>query len=378
MGGRGLEDAKRRRSTGKPKYQKVEEGLKAWIADQGLDPGDRLPTEAQLAERFAVSRLTVRHAVGNMVHQGLLSQVQGRGTFYLGSGDKGPASKMVAVVVTYINDYIFPDIIHGIEARLNLEGYAVLLLSTGNDSAKEALAIEAIRRRRVDGLILEPTRSMLPNPNLPLFGQLVQSGIPMVMVHANYDGLSSSSVEVNDMRGGALVAEHLSGLGHRDIGSIIKMDDKQGSRRLQGFIGGLSAHGIVFDASWCQLFTTESKGTVAELYAQRLAKTASDQRPSAVFCYNDEIAVDLIGRLYNLSLSVPGDVSVVGFDDADLASAVPAGLTTVTHPKADMGMKAAEMILEAIAHRETTSYVFDPVLVTRGTTKARALVATWS
>ena len=321
-----------------------------------------------MARDFAVSRLTVRHAVGNLVHQGILSRVQGRGTFFLGSGGEQVPTRMIGVIVTYINDYIFPSIIRGLQERLDAEGYAILLFGTGNDPAKEATAVETVLRRQVDGLIIEPTRSMLPSPNLERFRSLVGSGFPLVMVHATYDDLPGVSVEVDDVGGGEAVANHLADLGHRRIGEIIKMDDKQGSRRLQGVLNGLTHQGIPFDAAWCQFFTTETKRVVARRYAERLDETPVAERPSAVICYNDEIAVDLIQYLYALGLRVPEDVSIAGFDDSDLARAVPVGLTTVVHPKVAMGERLAELVLARVHGCSPEAVVFPATLVARGST----------
>lgn len=355
------------------KYQAVEAGILEWIRTQNLTPGDRLPTEAQIAERFGVSRLTVRHAVGNLVLQGLLSREQGRGTFYRGAATDAKPTKMIAFIATYINDYIFPSIVRGAQERLDREGYALLLFGTGNDPAKEAAAIETIRERKVDGLIIEPSRSMLPNPNVERLKTLIESGLPVVSVHARYDGLDVPAVEVNDVGGGELVAEHLAALGHDQVGMIMKLDDIQGSRRLQGFLAGATTHGLRFHAAWCRLFTTESKRTVARLYVERLVATPLADRPTAVFCYNDEIAIDLIQHLYRVGLSVPDDLSVVGFDDAPLAAALPMGLTTVVHPKVAMGERVAEWILDAIQGRPVVSEVFPSRLVARGTTRPRML-----
>jgi GntR family transcriptional regulator of arabinose operon len=181
--------------------------------------------------------------------------------------------------------------------------------------------------------------------------------------------------EVDDVLGGQLVANHLAALGHQRIGLVIKMDDKQGIRRMQGVIGALSARGIVFSAQWCQFFTTESKRQVAGQYAQRLALVGADDRPTAVFCYNDEIAVDLISHLYRRELRVPEDLAVVGYDDSDLARAVAMGLTTVAHPKAALGERAAAMMLARINQQEVPDHVFVPTLIERGTTMREPAMA---
>jgi GntR family transcriptional regulator of arabinose operon len=210
---------------------------------------------------------------------------------------------------------------------------------------------------------------MLPNPNVERLRALKESGLPIVSVHAGYDGLDVPTVEVDDVGGGQAVAEHLAALGHRRVGLIMKLDDVQGSRRLQGFLSGAVARGIPFDARWCRFFTTETKRAVARRFVERWIGMSADERPTAVFCYNDEIAIDLIQHLYRAGLNVPEDVSVVGFDDAPLAEALPTGLTTVAHPQVAMGEQVAECVLDAIQGRPVLPQRFPAPLVVRGTTR---------
>jgi len=358
----------------KSKYVVVQDALLQWIRTTELAVGEQLPTEDDLAARFRVSRQTIRQAVGNLVTSGVLSREQGRGTFYRGEiryrSPRKDSTKLVGVLVTYLGSYIFPHIIRGIEERLTAQGYAFVLQSTGNDHATEAQALDLLVEQGVDGLIVEPTRSASPNPNRHIYQELLTLGMPIVTTNASYDGVKTSAVLLDDVRGGCLATEHLIAMGHVKIGTIMKLDDKQGANRLQGMLAALSARGLVFQAQWARFLTADIRHNVAESYVEWLIANPPGERPSAVFCYNDEIAVDLISHLYAQDLKVPEDLSVVGYDDSDLARAVAMGLTTLVHPKVAMGERAAEIILQQIGHLDAASYIFAPSLVHRGTSVA--------
>lgn len=357
-----------------PKYQMIRDELLSWIEVRSLVPGDRLPTEADLAEHFVVSRQTIRQAVGELVQKGVLERIQGSGTYYrgrLGSNTERTSSGMIGVITTYISDYIFPHIIRGIEERLSANGYSPLLFSTQNDPKKERKALESLFEKGVDGVIAEATKSAYTNRNADLLYQLEERNIPIVMLHATYPDLSVPLVEVDDRYGGYLATKHLVDLGHTRIGAILKMDDRQGLRRMEGYLRALSESGRTFNSDAVAFYATEEGDSVVSSYGMRIMQLEPAARPTAVFCYNDTIATELISELGNKGLVVPRDISIIGFDDAPLASRSHPPLTTIEHPKYDMGVQAGDLILQLMKHEETIQrvYTFTPKLIIRASTQ---------
>ncbi len=357
-----------------PKYQVIKDTLLSWGKEGQLTPGSKLPIEGELAKIFSASRQTVRQAVGELVQEGILERKQGSGT-YLRDRRTNSASPtveaqyIIGVITTYISDYIFPHIIRGIEERLSIDGYSPLLFSTQNDPQKERRALEAILARSVDGVIVEPTKSAVTSTNGDLFAELQTRGIPVVMLHATYDELDVPKIEVNDHLGAVLATEHLISLGHTKIGGIMKIDDKQGMRRFEGFLHA----GGTFTNDLMSFYTTEGQLLVCQQYVDRLMKMTPTERPTAVFCYNDAIASDFIVKLRERGFSVPNDISVIGFDDSQLATLSSPPLTTIEHPKMSMGIKAAETILQLLhdpdSSRSISTYTFQPQLVIRESTQ---------
>ena len=156
---------------GKPaKYKIVIEKVKEWIATGHIKPGEKIYSENELSKMFNVSRHTIRQAVGELVHEGLLYREQGAETFCstpspqidLSPIDRNPTQmggKNIGIITTFISDYIFPSIIRGMESYLTSKGYSLIIACTDNDLEKEKQCLEAMLSRNVDGLIIEPTKS---------------------------------------------------------------------------------------------------------------------------------------------------------------------------------------------------------------------------
>lgn len=356
-----------------PKYMRLKQELMSWIESGQLKPDDKAPSENEIAGRFDMSRQTVRQALGELEKEGLLYRVQGKGTFIARRNLRPmqPPGIMIGMLTTHISDYIFPHIIQGAEARLREEGYSLLLSSTGNDKEKERENLEQMLRQPLGGLIIEPTRSAQGNPNLQLFLSLDVHHIPYIMINERYPELHCPCLKLDDEAGGFIAAEHLIKLGHRRIAGFFKTDDLQGANRLKGFIRALHKHRLPLEEGTVTNYASEEKHNVP--YEAALAMLKSAERPTAFVCYNDELAVLMLEAARQLGLSVPDDLSIVGFDDSPLATATEVKLTTLSHPKEKMGIRAADMLLGMIKGRGPLSpadIVYKPELVLRGSTRA--------
>ncbi len=361
---------------GGSKYQQVKNKVKRWILDGHVDSEGRIPSENTMAKLFGVSRQTIRQATGELVNEGWLYRQQGRGTFakagVMRTADVKLAHLRIGVITTYLADYIFPHIIKGIESVLVSQGHSLSLYSTGNDVRTERRALEMALRQGVDGLIVEPTKSTHPNPNIDLYLLMEQKNIAFVMLHSAYVELNASVVSLDDARGAYLATCHLLELGHRVIGAILKSDDAQGRARFRGFVKAHQDHHVPIQGRLIKTYTTEDKANIVERFTSDALREAV--APTAVVCYNDEIAMTLIPRLRELNLDVPRDISVTGFDDSTLADNGFVQLTTVRHPKQEMGEAAAQMLLDLLGNRDTMwiprEHVFEAQLVVRSSTRA--------
>ena len=234
-----------------PKYMQIAEYFKAQIISGKIVSGQQLSTENEIAEKFKVSRHTVRHALSEMEKDSFIYREQGKGTF-CSSRDKNTERKTIAVITTFISNYIFPSIIRGIEEVLSAAGYNFMLLNTNNEKQKEAECLQKIIDNNVVGLIVEPTMSAYENVNINWYKELEKRDIPYIMMNAKYDELDPAYVIMDDVEGEYIITKYLLQLGHRRIAGIFKKDDMQGVNRQLGYKKALEEFGIPFNNEICK------------------------------------------------------------------------------------------------------------------------------
>lgn len=362
------------------KYNRVKQAVKSRIMDGIYTPNQKISSESELMKEFGVSRHTVRLAIGDLVMSGWLYREQGSGTFCADRSLMKPqdtlnAQKSIAIVTTYLSDYIFPSIIRGAESKLSEEGYQVSIFSTNNTHEMEQVVLEKILSQQFDGVIVEPTKSGSSNPNISYYLKLEQLDIPYIMINAYYDELEPVSIVMNDEKGGFLQTDHLISLGHKNIVGCFKTDDRQGIKRMKGFLKAHRQNNIPVMPSHIITYNTEDKLVKPVEELEKLL-ASSDEPITGLVCYNDELAMMLIELLRVKNIKVPEDISIVGHDDSMLAEISEVKLTTIAHPKSEMGELAANSIISLIhsKHHKAEGYnadstVYDPELIVRSSTQ---------
>ncbi|MCZ0702458.1 GntR family transcriptional regulator of arabinose operon [Natronobacillus azotifigens] len=364
------------------KYNIVKQAIKSKILDGTFQPHQKISSESELMKQFNVSRHTVRLAIGELVNQGWLYREQGAGTFCADRSKEENVQTMkdqksIAIITTYISDYIFPSIIRGAESYLSQLGYHVSLFSTNNDHDNERRFLEKILTQHFDGVIVEPTKSAIANPNINYYLNLERQNIPYIMINAYYDELEPLSITLDDEAGGHLQAKHLIDLGHKNIVGFFKNDDIQGTKRMKGYLKAHRKHHLPINPNNIVTYKTEEKYFKPAEELEKLLELPESERPTAVICYNDELAIALLDVLRNKNLSIPDDISIIGFDNSFLTEVSEVKLTSVQHPQSKMGETAAKVILDIVKEsngnpkkvKETVdSIAFTPELVVRNST----------
>jgi len=353
----------------KPKYQKLRDYIIETIKSGKIIAGEKLYSENELAESFEVSRNTVRQALGELENEGWLYRVQGKGTFVNSyPNDKTEKSKNIAVVTTYLNDYIFPAIITGIDSVLSVNSYNMILSCTYNQHQKERLCLENLLKQNISGLIVESTKSALPNPNINLYRKFTELGIPVLFIHGCYRELNYSYIVEDDTEAGYLATKHLIELNHQRIAGIFKIDDIQGHLRFSGFQKAHLEAGLEISDSRIMWFETNDLDIRFKNNNTQLENLISES--TALVCYNDQIALKLIDLLRDKNLTVPDNISLVSFDDSPLALASETKLTTVAHPKEALGEEAGKAIINMIERKKDYyDLKIKPILILRNSTQ---------
>lgn len=354
------------------KYMTIVEWVKDYIKKEHLAPGARFYSEKELCDIHNVSRQTVRQALMVLENQDVLRRKRGSGTFVKSAGSKTYSASArncnVGVVSTYFSDYIFPSIVTGIEKVLKNNNVGMQLSITHNQVFEESKALKTMLEQDIRALIVEPSRSALPNPNVKLYEKIKELNIPLVFFNAKYPWADFPCVAMDDVAAGRIAAEHLIQLGHTKIGGVFAFDDIQGHKRYQGFLSAFEQHGIALEEQDVMWFSTCEK---KEFFTREDRIKGLLERVTAVVCYNDSHAVSLLELCKKWNVRVPEDLSVVGIDDSKLAKICEVPLTTVRHPHQLLGERAAQKILEMIENPEKQfrDVLYEPELVERESTR---------
>lgn len=249
----------------------------------------------------------------------------------------------VGVVVTTITDPFIAEVVQAIEHTALNHGYSVILTSSNAEPEREIAAVEMLRSKRVDGLVVTSSRvGVLYQDHLD------RLSVPVVLVnsHSQQCGRYTFSVSVDNRHGGFLATSHLAALGHRRIayvtGPANHSDDLD---RFAGYSEALGQLGIELDRA----LVVPGSGRLDGGERALPALMALDDPPTAVFCYNDMTAVGLLHVAQQSGLEVPGDLAVIGFDDIPFSSYVHPQLTTIAQPTRLMGQEAMAMVLDLMA-----------------------------
>jgi len=338
------------------RYKKTADQMKANIEDGTWPYGSRIPSEEKLREMYDCSRVTIRQALDVLLEEGLIYKVRGSGTYI-----KKPVhepSYTIAVITTYISEYIFPSILHAIEDCMEEQGYSVIIKTTKNSIARERKILKELKDKNVDGIIVEGTKTAFPNPNVSFYEEIAEADIPVVFFNGYYENISSpriSYVVVDDYNGGWTSVKKLHELGHTKIGGIFKADDMQGLRRFSGFVDALIAYDCELDDDKISWFRTETRKTFLRDLSTETRKAMSDC--TALVVYND-IAAEVV--LKKIKEYFPSVTMVFSFDKKYFLDP-PDGVEVMSldHPKGKIGETAAQKLLSMLNGNKEESTTMD-------------------
>ena len=353
----------------KTKYLQLTTLLREKILSGELKPGEKMNSENELAVEYGFSRQTVRHALSILEEEQLLARRRGSGTYVIDNRRAALENRTrIAVVSTYVDSYIFPKTIQGIENDLFERGYSVQISFTNNQLERERIVLEdIISRDDAAGIIMEATKSGLPNPNLPLIETLMERGVPILFINSYYRQLQLPHVTLNDRLAAERAVEYLADAGHRKIGALMKFDDGQGHLRYEGYLNACRRLGIPAGDQGTMWLDTEGEKNFSD-YRAGILRSFRDC--TAVFCYNDKLAFLLEGLFREEGIRIPEDISLISIDDSELAELSETRLTSVRHPADRLGAKAAENLLAMIRNTSFDgTYEFEPEIVERDSVK---------
>lgn len=257
-------------------------------------------------------------------------------------GLKTSRSQVLGVIVRRIVDPFFAEVLQGIEDVLHAAGYSLFLAASHRDSAREQKVLQAMGERRVDGVIISSAQIRLEQ-----LRQLNRFDIPFVLINNQaLDEPDIYSVYHDDEYGSRELVQYLLDLGHKRIAYLgNSRGGRTNAKRLAGYKNSLKKASIQINPD----FITSGPHGIPEAGAQGMQRFLDlTERPTAIVCYNDLMAIGAMRAIQQAGLNVPGDISVTGFDNIELAAYVTPALTTFNQPKYELGSKAATMMLSVL------------------------------
>jgi len=270
------------------------------------------------------------------------------------------------LIIPDIKNVFYADLTRAVEDTANKYGFNILLCNTDNDLSKEAEYIDLLIAKGVDGIIFSTPEVKDMNiknvvdahPELPV----VILGSKLPNVHAN-------EILVDNFEGAYLATTHLIDMGHKEIAFLTGGRDSSASiERHKGFRFAMSERGLEVNSH----FVCFDKFYIESGYINALKLLTSKRKPTAIFAGSDAIAVGIYKAARELKLTIPDELSVIGFDDSQYAEILAPNLTTIHTPIGEMGERAIEVAVKMINKKKNAkeTLLFHPTLKVRESTKS--------
>ena len=267
-------------------------------------------------------------------------------------------TKTIGLLVTATNNPFFAEVMAGVEQYCQKNQYNLIIATTGVDAKRLQQNLQTLMHKQVDGLLL-----MCGDSRFQADIELTIS-LPLVVMDWWFTELNADKILENSALGGYLATKALIDAGHRKIGIITgNLKKSVAQNRLQGYKNALSEAKIALNPHWIVESHFDFEGGV--LGIQSLLTQSS--RPTAVFCCSDTIAVGAYQAIQQQGLRIPQDLSIMGYDDIELARYLSPPLSTICQPKAELGKLAVEALLQRIKNPNENylTLVLEPTCVLR-------------
>jgi DNA-binding LacI/PurR family transcriptional regulator len=332
-----------------PKYRQIYDALKQAIASGTYQQGQRLPSEAELVKTFGASRLTVNRALRELQLGGVIDRRVGSGSYVRSGTSQGYTFGLLIPDLGHTE--IFEPICHGM-AELELDEPHVLLWGKSPTSSQdvERLAHESCRQwiaKKVSGVFFAPLEYTGNKDaiNVRIAEIFEEAGIPLVLIDRDILPYPERSrhdiVGIDNRRAAFVLTRHMLASGCQRLLFVGRLESAPSCiARSAGFRDALLESGLDFAPDCIR--------HVDPWDASDIRRIITETRPDGIVCSNDFTAAHVMRVLEDLSLSVPDEVRVAGFDDVKYAGLLPVPLTTIHQPCAQLGASAVRLMIERL------------------------------
>jgi DNA-binding LacI/PurR family transcriptional regulator len=340
-----------------PLHEQLHNQLRQSILSGRWPPGYRLPSETELQRQLKISRSTIRQALRSAEVEGLIERVPGRGTFVAQPHTRHNGRSPIAFVTFDFESEFQRLLLTGAEMAARHAGYPIIFANSSGDMQEERRLLERLKQDRVAGILLW---SILEYSSPGYWLERLQNGFPPVtLMDRTLKGLQCDFVASDNYAGAYAATRHLLELGHQQIVflSCRILGLLPIAERLRGYRAALEDAGLAPNEPWLvgeahqellHRAALLAYGDPASPHVQQIVAYLETERPTAIFTMNDNLALLALKAARLAGLSVPDDVSIVGFDDMDVVSHLEIPLTTVAQDTYQIGKRAAELLIERI------------------------------
>lgn len=276
---------------------------------------------------------------------------------------KSNSTKTIGMLIPNCSNPYFAEIVRSVEDHCFGAGYALILCNTDDDPHRQAAYLQVISEKRIDGAIIIST-----GDDEDLLRLLEGLPIPTVLLDREIKEVNCDLVETAHRQGAMMATDHLIELGHHQIACLAGPANLNSSaQRVEGWRAALAKSGLTDEAShllWQSDFTSRGGFTTMQTILRL------PQVPTAVFVCNDLMCIGALSAAHQAGVRVPQDISLIGFDDIELAGFASPPLTTIAQPKHRIGIAAVDMVLERIqgGRVEARQVILQPELMVRNST----------
>ena len=339
-----------------PAYLRIEKNLREKIEKGKIKPGDKLPTEEELALQFKVSRMTLRKALSILSAEGYIYQIPGKGTFVISPEDKEvelikkrqrqikKMNKGVGILVPCITSSIFAGIVRGAEDILRENHYHVILGNYDENPEKEKEYMETFVERGISGFIISPNCFSSPRYYIEI---LKKRDIPFVFTDITINGVETDLVATDNFKGGYIGTKYLISLGCRKIAFIsgwLSLYSSEG--RLSGYRKALMEENIPYRKELV------IDGDISEKFGYEAVKLLLiKNKIDGIFSANEPITIGILKAIKEMGVR-PEELKIVSFDEPKIPLSLNYPVALIKQPRYEIGKVAAQILLERIKEKK--------------------------
>jgi GntR family transcriptional regulator of arabinose operon len=314
-----------------------------------------------IADKFEVSRTTVRLALSHLVNEGVVYRIPGKGTFITdphknGHKDKNRFNKTVGLVFMNVRGNFMGEIIHGIESVLTEKGYTMEIYVSNDDFGKESDNLKKLIDKNVSGVVLfMNSGNDRVNPNIPVYLEFDRNHIPLVFVDRYLEEIDTDYVVTNDFEISCQATQYLIDKGHKKIGYITPQEKTSTiKQRLEGYKKTLIDNRVMIDPGMILVLppviqnpnTTEAGYSVLKTYLSGLRQDSDV--PTAFIAASNSIGAGMKRAISEVKPELVGKIQILMFGHITEFGVNSTSYPIIYHPAFELGVKSAELVVNKI------------------------------